>query len=127
VSDLSKSWESKVQRWQSLLIASCKQCGRADIPLLKPPTRFSEALKTSGPALIASLGQDTLPIAEGLKKLKSENSKLTEVAVFVGPEGGFSPEEISQAMAAGCVPVSLGNYVLRAETACAAACAALAQ
>lgn len=127
VSDLSKSWENKAERWQSLLIASCKQCGRADIPVLHAPIRFSEALKNRVPALIASLGENTVPLSEGLRTLKNKDAELKELSVFVGPEGGFTPEELAQAQATGAISVALGPYVLRAETACAAVCAGLAQ
>lgn len=46
--------------------------------------------------------------------------------VVVGPEGGFAPEEIDAACRAGFVPVRLGRFVLRTETACAAVLGALA-
>lgn len=125
VSDLSKSWENKAERWQSLLTASCKQCGRADIPVLHAPIRFSEALKNRVPALIASLGENAVPLSEGLGILRNKDAGLKELSVFVGPEGGFAPEELALVQTAGAISVALGPYVLRAETACAAVCAAL--
>ena len=127
VSDLSKSWENKAERWHSLLVASCKQCGRADIPFLRAPVRFSAALQNCGPALLASLGENTALFSEALKQLKHKTPALKELSVFVGPEGGFAPEELAQAQAAGLISAGLGPYVLRAETACAAVCAALSQ
>ncbi|MFQ6042171.1 MAG: RsmE family RNA methyltransferase, partial [Candidatus Poribacteria bacterium] len=53
----------------------------------------------------------------GLKSILRQKLDAEQVSFFVGPEGGFSPEEVDIAIAAGVVPVTLGSNILRAETA----------
>ncbi|NLO90957.1 MAG: 16S rRNA (uracil(1498)-N(3))-methyltransferase [Elusimicrobia bacterium] len=127
VSDISKSWERKEERWRALLLAACKQCGRADIPRLFAPEPFSKPLASCGPCLFASTDEQQLPVSEGMKFLRGKHPALDSVSVFIGPEGGFSPEEAALALASGAVSVSLGCYIQRTETACASACAAILQ
>jgi len=59
------------------------------------------------------------------KVLKDIDQSITKVAVFIGPEGGFSPDEAEMARTHGAVPVSLGPRILRTETAAIAACSIL--
>ncbi len=103
----------KPERFQSLLISAMKQCGRTLLPKLHPPTPFSEALrlKRDNPGFIAWCGEEDLPY---LRKVIPAG---TDVLVMIGPEGDFTRDEIDLAISYHFLPVSLGNAILRTETA----------
>jgi len=105
----------KIQRWRDIALDACKQCGNNWLPDLQPPQKVREFLDTLGKfdlKLIASLQRDAKP----LKSILGDSSPRS-VLVLVGPEGDFTPAELSAAKSAGCFPLSLGPLVLRAETA----------
>jgi 16S rRNA (uracil1498-N3)-methyltransferase len=108
--------EAKQEKWQQALIEACKQCGQDYLPVLHPVMNMCEFIDANrefkGLKLIASLQ----PGAHSLKSvLRDVNHK--EVLFLVGPEGDFSREEIELAVSAGYLPISLGDNVLRTETA----------
>jgi 16S rRNA (uracil1498-N3)-methyltransferase len=121
--DITPRWTEKTDRLREILINSCEQCGSPFIPELLSPRTFVSALKENRPAVIASPGGK--PAAEIVAAAKSANPSFEKLYVFVGPEGGFTNEENAAAKAAGVLEIGLGKLVLRAETACAAACFAL--
>jgi 16S rRNA (uracil1498-N3)-methyltransferase len=111
---------NKLARWQRILTEAAEQCRRARIPQLAPAQTLAEALADPVRpelALIPALVAEThlLAVVNGRSPLP------TPIALFIGPEGGFSPAEIEQAQAHGIIPVSLGPRTLRAETAALAA------
>lgn len=112
---------TKLARWQRILTEAAEQCRRARIPQLVPAQTFAEALASQPPdtlCLIPALSATT-PLTTLLADLP------THTALFIGPEGGFSPAEVSQAQANGLLAVTLGPRTLRAETAAVAAAALL--
>ncbi len=115
--------DRKAEAWHKTLLAACKQCGRADIPAVHEPVSFSSAIKICGSGVICLLTAGTVPLNSALETLAVPRGG--SIAVFVGPEGGFTDEEARLAAEAGLLPVTLGVNTLRAETACAAACAIL--
>ena len=102
----------KKQRWETILRSSAAQCGRVTLPVLHPMGDVETALHQS--RLIPNR-HVLVRGAEG-RLLPS-----TQVAVWVGPEGGLSASEIAKALDLGWTESSLGNSVLRADTAVAAA------
>jgi len=89
-----------------------------------PPLTLAQALtavptaQPTNPRWILSLAAGTKPLSAAFEDAKKNAQSLPlEVTVLSGPEGGLSPSEEAQALAAGFVPVSLGPRVLRAETA----------
>lgn len=105
----------KTARWQKIAYEAAKQCGRGIIPQVEEPISFSE--------LVGRVKSFDLPLffyeceeQNSLKNILSQRSYQTVCAV-VGPEGGFSQDEVQQAKAAGFVSVSLGKRILRCETA----------
>lgn len=116
--DLLKKWDTKLARWQSILLAACKQCENPQIPQIRAPLTFGEAIKiaSNAPAFICYEDERKTNILDALAKITA-----TEIGIFTGPEGGYAEEEIKTAVAAGIKPVSLGQNILRAETAAAAA------
>lgn len=105
----------RTARWQHIARAAAKQSGSPP-PEIRPPQSFPEILH-SVPApsgkLIFSERERTLH----LREFAQNSTQFDALHILVGPEGGFPPEEIEQAEAAGFVSVSLGASVLRAETA----------
>jgi 16S rRNA (uracil1498-N3)-methyltransferase len=116
--------DKKRAHWQAIAVAACEQCGRNQVPTI-------HAVLT----LNAWLASQTMPSekARFLLSLRPETQALgsliggnTDVATFLsGPEGGLSASEEDAALAKGFQSVSLGNRVLRAETASLAALATL--
>lgn len=112
-----KKAAKKVQRWQTIAEAAAKQSGRGLIPQIHEVISFQEALRYAGElehCLIPyELYDDMRATAEVLDKVCGGDS----IGIFIGPEGGFERGEITQAMEAGVVPISLGKRILRTETA----------
>lgn len=114
--DWFESWPEKARRFETLLIAACKQCGRASFPELLKPQKFDDLLAEPGPAVIASVETDLdfAAVSAGLQGAQA-------IKVFIGPEGGFTKGEMEYAAEKGVKSFSLGRYTLRAETAALAA------
>ncbi|HEX4047185.1 MAG TPA: RsmE family RNA methyltransferase, partial [Elusimicrobiota bacterium] len=121
--------KSKAERWARVVMAAAKQCGRAELPPVREPMQFRDAVracKDKGLALLAYEGMKGSVAAERLKlTLREADQKRgadsLDVHLFIGPEGGFSDEEIELAEAEGVVVFGMGPRTLRAETAAAAA------
>lgn len=106
----------RLQRWNAIVREAAEQSGRARLPGVEGIIPFETALaraKTCDAGLIAWEG-------ERERTLHSQMARIREArtaAYMVGPEGGFTEDEIARAAAEGIVPVSLGPRVLRTETA----------
>jgi 16S rRNA (uracil1498-N3)-methyltransferase len=114
--------ESKrMDRWREIALDSCKQCGNNWLPEIQPPQKardFLDALPKSDLKLIASLQPDAKPLKTILSGASAPGHLSTySVLILIGPEGDFTPAELGLAKSAGCLPLSLGPLVLRAETA----------
>lgn len=106
----------QTERWQAIAQEAAQQCGRLDIPDIKPVAALDDLLKNPPEAsmkLVPWELEQGLSLKSVLQNLKNEKS----VAILIGPEGGFSPREIEKARKAGWISVSLGPRILRAETA----------
>ena len=128
--------DKKLAHWQAIAVASSEQCGRNRVLQVGQATTLTQALEqlTAAPSQAArwvlSLSPGTRLIQEMIQTIRSTHdqgaTQPTEIIVLSGPEGGLSPAEEAQAIAAGFLPVSLGNRVLRAETAPVAVLSAMA-
>lgn len=115
--DWFENWPDKAKRFQRLLLAACKQCGRASFPDLLKPQKFDDALAEGiEPSLIA--GMDA---PGGFDALVTRLAGVSSLKVFIGPEGGFTKGELEFAAGARAMFFSLGKYTLRSETAALAA------
>ena len=104
------SAEKKIARWQRIAEEAAKQCGRGIIPRVAEPVSFANALKSAdGVSFICYESEDQRSV--------SELEKAAKYSFFIGPEGGFSSEEIEASKAMGILPVTLGKRILRAESA----------
>lgn len=120
--DLRAKWETRRERWEQIILSACKQCSRADVPLLQEPVSFeSAASRKERPSLLAYESEETHTLLWGVEKL----GHPARLSVYVGPAGGWTDEEAVIAAQYGMLPVTLGPRILRAETACLAVCAKL--
>lgn len=113
-----KKSESKIKRWQQISESAAKQSKRGIIPIIKEPMPFKTALEYAKNNCDVML----LPyeLAEDMSKTRDILNDLNpkkNIAVFIGPEGGFDDSEIEQAMNSGCSTITLGKRILRTETA----------
>lgn len=112
-----KKEKNKQQRWQNIAQAAAKQSKRGMIPQVKNVMSLQEAITYSRCAAVRLIPYE---LAEGMNRTREIMSQLKpseDVAVFIGPEGGFDPEDIEKAVAAGIEPITLGRRILRTETA----------
>jgi len=108
--------EKQTARLQRIAEEAAKQCGRARIPEVVSPLSFKQMLtetKQSELALLCYENEDGKTIKDVLKN----SGEVKTVSIIVGAEGGFSPDEVTEASDAGCLSVSLGRRILRCETA----------
>lgn len=106
----------KIERWRRIAIAAMKQSLRTMLPEIEEVTKFNDLpdrFSRYDLCLIASLEEDSKRLTE-CKQLKKG---LKKVLLIVGPEAGFTNEELSKAKAQGAIPISLGTRRLRTETA----------
>ena len=112
--------EGRHERWERIAIEAAEQCGRLYLPAIASVTTFEAALESlRGPLVLAN--RDGAPLGEVATRLPERGS----ITVAIGPEGGFSEDEVALALAAGAVVASLGPNTLRTETAAVVAVAAL--
>ncbi len=109
----------KVEQWQKIVISACEQSGRSSIPEVKQPILLSEWLAQPTQALKLNLHPKA---THSIMSLPNENK---HVRLLVGPEGGLSDTEITQANNLNFIDVLLGPRVLRTETAALTAITAL--
>ncbi len=112
-----KKAKSKILRWQGIAEAAAKQSRRGIIPKVQDVMNFPDAVSYSSPVQVKIIPYE---LAEGMEKTKKIINKLKpgeDIAVFIGPEGGFAEEEIEEAVNAGIIPITLGKRILRTETA----------
>ncbi|HVE13144.1 MAG TPA: RsmE family RNA methyltransferase [Elusimicrobiota bacterium] len=120
---------AKQERWKKILLAAAKQSGRADIPVLEKPVHFRDAIvaaKDKGLILMGWERQGTETTHAGLRQVLAEaraQGPDLDVRLFIGPEGGFSDEEVELAQCEGAHLFHLGGTTLRAETAAIASAA----
>jgi 16S rRNA (uracil1498-N3)-methyltransferase len=102
-------------RWGKIAIEASKQCGRGVIPKIESLQTYSEMLHA------ASTDHLRLILWEGdgikLKEMLEGSKEKKKVFFIIGPEGGFSQDEVEKAERSGFVAVTLGRRILRAETA----------
>jgi len=118
ITERTEARSFRVQRARRILVAAMKQCRRCHLPRLSVPRHLDEVLMEEGSVLRCIAHQGPYPsLLEAVA-----GQELRGVSVLVGPEGGFTEEEVRYARGAGYTAVSLGVRRLRSETA-AIACA----
>lgn len=108
---------NKVQRWQAIAEAAGKQSKRAIVPNIGQIMSFKEAIEYSKNMNVKMIPYELCEGMEDTKKLFDSLKSGDEIAIFIGPEGGFDTKEIELAKESGVTPISLGKRILRTETA----------
>ena len=112
-----KKAASKLARWQGIAEAAAKQSRRAIIPEVTKVSTFTQAVSQAARMEVKlipyELAQDMTRTRELMENIKPGQ----DVAVFIGPEGGFEEAEIALALENGVEPITLGKRILRTETA----------
>ncbi len=113
--------DKKIEKWQTAALEAAKQCGNPWLPEISPvqnAASFMEKVQGFDLKLIASLQPGAKPLKTVLAAFQSaQNRAPKKVLWLIGPEGDFTPAEMSVAKSAGFEPITLGPLVLRCETA----------
>ena len=112
--------ESRLERWRRIIAEAVEQSRRGRVPVLHEPLRFEEAVAQatqSGLCLIPWEEEASLGLRAALAAVQQGSGEPVAISLFIGPEGGFDPEEIALAREHDAIPVTLGPRILRAETA----------
>ena len=124
--DMGGRAAGRYQRWRRIVTEAAEQSGRGRLPTLEPIADFSAACDVvEGPAVIPWEEESETGLKTALGRHGEDGRKNPAVSIFTGPEGGFTRQEVDYARASGIVPVSLGQRILRAETAPIATIAAI--
>jgi 16S rRNA (uracil1498-N3)-methyltransferase len=117
---LASAANKRLQRWQRLAHQASEQSRRPAAPEIASPVKVTEAAQTPAATriLLAESGNHET-LVDRLESHAAEDS----LALAIGPEGGWTPDEVSIFTSAGFLPASLGSTILRAETAAIAAIA----
>lgn len=109
------SGQRKSHRWPDVILRAARQCRRAMLPELYPVVAWDEAIYLASHTdlkLMLFEGDAPWSLREALN-----GERPDRIALLVGPEGGFTPEEVEDARQMGFLPVSVGPRILRTETA----------
>ncbi|MCB0348325.1 MAG: 16S rRNA (uracil(1498)-N(3))-methyltransferase [Bdellovibrionales bacterium] len=123
IKDMKHKSLQKTERWKKIIIGATQQTGRSDVLQLQPIVSLKESLNTinqnpNAMGLFAYEGNASFSWREAVQGLKKK--QVTEVHCFVGSEGGFSDAEVALFQDYGMQAMTMGEQVLRVETACVA-------
>jgi 16S rRNA (uracil1498-N3)-methyltransferase len=118
---VAEATPAAIERLGRAAIEACKQCGRTMLLEIAPPATLAAVLAARDPGALALVAD---PAGEALGPLLAGHAGT--VLALVGPEGGFTAEELTAAEAAGCRRASLAPHILRVETAAIALAAGMA-
>jgi len=107
----------RLKRWQEIARQAARQSERTRVPEVAPPCSYDQAVAEAALAELALIPYEDADPAQTWKARLAGRSGVSEVALLVGPEGGFTPGEVERAVRAGVQAVSLGPRILRSETA----------
>lgn len=109
--------EKRMLHWQRVVQSASEQCGRNQLATLSPPASLAEVLATirDAPDQLTLLCDPAM--TTDLQACLAEHAPLKAVTLLVGPEGGWTPEELKIAQEKGAIAVRFGSRVLRTETA----------
>jgi 16S rRNA (uracil1498-N3)-methyltransferase len=113
--ETEKDERKKVERWSKIAEEAAKQSRRGIIPYISMPMSLSEALKDARELEMAIMPYELEQSVNIKRTIKARKTK--SIGIFIGPEGGFDASEVEEAINSGVIPVTLGNRILRTETA----------
>lgn len=112
-----KKAAKKADRWNSIAESAAKQAGRSRIPEVTMPLSYKEALKMAEELDVTLLPYELAGGMEVTREVIRQIKSGQSVGIFIGPEGGFEPEEVDAAVSMGVKVITLGRRILRTETA----------
>ena len=113
-----KKLKAKLERWQKISEGAAKQSRRGIVPEVKNVMTLKEALKYAGQLDLVLIPYENFKDMKVTKEILSDIKPGMRVGIFIGPEGGWAPEEIEEAVSSAAArPISLGSRILRTETA----------
>lgn len=112
-----------LERLTRSAIEACKQCGRNTLLEISAPRGLADVIAEHDPATLRLVAD---PTGDALGAVLDTDARVRTVLALIGPEGGFTPEELAAAKTAGFVAVGLGRHILRVETAAVTIAAAMA-
>lgn len=115
---LAKAAMKRIPRWEKIALEASQQSRRTHLPRIPPPKPFQELIAIDAALKLLLDEGEASPI---LRAIPSQKAASNQVAVLLGPEGGWTDEERGHALTAGWTACSLGNTILRVETAAIAA------
>jgi len=119
-----KSLPKKLARWEKIALEAAKQSGRGRVPAVVAHTSFKEAMQKAAQTDLALFFYENE--ADRTLRMALDNTQNAQsISLVIGPEGGFTSDEVTLSAVLGLSPVSLGKRILRAETAPVAALAAV--
>ena len=115
------------QRWRNIALAAMKQCGRSVLPEITEPRQLEQALRSAREMTLRLIAHERRQEGRLMRDLvvSSRKARITSAMVVIGPEAGFSKEEIALARFFQFEPIYLGSRRLRSETAAIAAASLL--
>jgi 16S rRNA (uracil1498-N3)-methyltransferase len=116
--------KSRIPHLKKIIASSTAQCQQMHMPVLHPETDFDAVIVSTGQAI--DRGEVGIVLHPGAPPLPADTPQKS-VHVLIGPEGGWSPDEVSRFASSHLLAVGLGRLVLRAETAPLAILSALRQ
>lgn len=115
--DNEKKERTKLNRWQTIANEASKQSRRGILPNVHEIVSYKEAIDMAKELEYVILPYELAEDMEYTRKSIEEASKCSSIGIFIGPEGGFDEEEVSFAKEIGIKTITLGNRILRTETA----------
>lgn len=112
-----KKEASKRKRWQGIAESAAKQSKRMVIPEIHSVMKFSQAIEYAGQLDIRLIPYELAENMDYTRKMLEKIQPGQSIGIFIGPEGGFTQEEIETALEHQVEPITLGKRILRTETA----------
>ena len=119
---LASAAAKRMERWRRIALQAAEQSRRPTPPEIAAPVKLSDAVTLTGSLrIVLSESEHQLQLRDAIESQPTDTEEYTILAV--GPEGGWTADELQEFQQAGWISASLGNTILRAETAAIAATA----
>lgn len=112
-----KKADKKTERWNAISLSAAKQSKRGIVPEVMKPVSFKEAVLQAKDMDMILIPYENAQNMEYTREILRQIKPDMHIGIFIGPEGGFAPEEVKEAKEAGAYEITLGKRILRTETA----------
>ena len=113
----AKKEQARQKRWMGISKSAAKQSGRGMVPKIGPVLDFSQAVREAAELDVCLIPYELAEDMEHTREICSAIRPGQSVGILIGPEGGFEEAEVAEAIEAGAKPITLGQRILRTETA----------